>query len=210
MSYGSLKARVASELNRDDLSAVISLAVSSAIRHYEVRSFSFNSDRAYIVTEGGQANYALPEDFIRPVFLKIKRGGSWFPLDQRSWIFVEEIKYDDTTTSLPRYYATYDDQLWPYPIPDQSMTMDMSYVRTLATLSASSDSNAWTGVAEELIRMRAEADVYETHIRGDDADHRAQVLRRREREAFEALEKRYSGKILAGRLRRRGVFWDDP
>lgn len=208
-TYGTLKATITADCNRPDLSAQASQAVQTAINFYSSEPLGFNSDRAYIVTDDGQPNYALPDDFIKPIFLKLKRDSNWYEMDRVSWQVMESRKWDDTTTSLPDAYAIYDEQLWFYPIPDQSMTADLSYVRSLATLSASSDSNAWTGVAEELIRLHAEVDMYETKIRGADAIQVAQVLRGREHQALDRLRERFSGKLLSGKLRRRGIFWPD-
>lgn len=209
MNYGQFKTQIEGDLNRPDLSAQVSQAVVSAIRFYEVRNWSFNSERSFVITSDGQANYAMPSDFVKPVFAKIKRGGTWFTVDQKQWAYIEEIKYDDTTTSLPRYYALYDDQVWLYPIPDQSMTLDMAYVKKLPALAADGDESAWIDIAGDLIRARAEVYVNERHIRGQEAILAAQVLRAAERDELDSLERRYGGRILSGRLRRRGVFWDD-
>jgi len=51
-----------------------------------------------------------------------------------------------------------------YPVPNGAFPLILSYVRSLTTLSADGDTNAWMTHGEELIRLRAKADLYINYL----------------------------------------------
>lgn len=205
-NYGNLQARIRREINRTDLTADISAAVQSAIRYYENQPFSFNNARHSFIALPSIQTVALPARFVEPEYLKLTWSTNFYPVERVQWSYIEDLLFNETYRSIPRYYAIYDDLIQFYPIPVSTMTGNLSYITRLSDLSDSADANAWTGEAEELIRLHAQVDLYETVIRGPEAHQQADRLRAREGMYLQRLKMEYAQQAGSGKVRGRGLL----
>lgn len=160
LTYGDMQTRIADELHRADLGTNNRLtnAIKSAIKHYDRERWWFTeaTTSASLTTSAGQATYALPSDFKRLDSLKITYAGSKRDVDPMSYAEMES--RDDGSAALrgvSRWWSIYAEVLRLYPVPDGIYVQTMSYQKHLATLSATTDTNAWMDEVEPLIRTKA-------------------------------------------------------
>ena len=159
-TYGDMQNRIADELHRTDLttSSRLTNAIQSAIKHYERERWWFTeaTTSASLTTSAGQATYPLPSDFKRLDSLVLTINGSKRGIDPMPY---GQMDARDAGTSSVRgpskWWAIYAEVLRLYPIPDGIYVQTMSYQKHMATLSASTDTNAWMDEMEPLIRTKA-------------------------------------------------------
>jgi hypothetical protein len=156
-TYGDLKARIARDLVRDDLTTDIENEIASAIVRYQSERFWFNEALETATMTAGQANFAVPVDMAEIDQMTITYGGHPYELERREWDWYRAIGGDDANIvrGVPTHYVYYANQFWWYPVPDDAYPIKWSGVKKLAALSADADSNEWTVSGEELIRARA-------------------------------------------------------
>ena len=164
--FATLKARIADELSRDDLTSQINNAVLDAVKRYETQPFWFNQTEATLNTAANDEFYALPSDFLQIDSLRITYNEENDVLAPRSYRYIDD---RSQITGEPTVYAIYRDQLRLYPIPDQVYPLTMAYIYRPAALSGDTDSNVWTTDAEELIRGAAARRLCLTVIRDPQA-----------------------------------------
>lgn len=197
-TYGDLQDRIQSELQRQDLSAEVRLAIQSAITFYEPERFYFSEARSTRNTEADKQYYPLPSDFQKADWITVlDASSSRHSMVEKQWASIEEFQ-TGSVKGLPAYFAQYANELRLYPIPDASYRLEIAYVKNQGDLSATSDYNAWTNDAEELIRMHAKVDLWENQIRDME---QAQIARRREIEALEQLRSETSSRQATGTVR---------
>lgn len=169
-TYGAIKSRIADELDRTDLSSQISLSVQSAIKFYEYECFWFNESRSITFdTVADQEFYDDGDSEYIPNLLMIHAvtvtvNSQRYKVEPRTYQTLEEWAVNTSTTGEPTDYAYYAQQLRLFPIPDAAYTVRISARIRFQELSADGDTNAWMTDAEELIRARAKADVFETAL----------------------------------------------
>lgn len=163
-TYATMRTRIQNELVRTDIDGRINEAIISAIQHWERERFFFNEARTTLVTVADQANYStsdgVPTGLVKIDVLTVTVNSTTYPLVDRTYSYIENIKNSVQYTGWPYSYAYYQEDIWPYPIPNGSFTLNMSYIARLPEVSLSaSDSatNAWMLDAEALIRSRAKA-----------------------------------------------------
>lgn len=198
--------RILSELNRTDLSDAAVDAIRSAIEHYGAQSFSFNETATATIITSGLYSYALPADFKTDRSVYIDQTGQRYRLEKQPYEYFMS-RFSDNCTGSPSSYTIYGDNVLFWPVPDQSYSYHLAYTHSLPelTLSGSPTSNAWTNEMEQLIRMRAQADLLENVIRGDEAVASAAVCRGREADAYMNLWERRV-QVQTTRVRRRGCL----
>lgn len=161
-SYLEMQTRIADELANDGdiTTAQIKNAIQSTISDYLGEQFWFNEAVATFSTVANQELYtssdlaAIPS-MIRILSVRTNNANAYngyingITNDQ-----IEDIQ-DGSIIGTPNYYARFANKIRFYPIPDAAYTVKISYIATLATLSADSDTNAWTEDAEEVIRQGA-------------------------------------------------------
>ena len=158
---GTMIGRIADEITDPKVAARIPNAIQAAIRYYESERFWFTEGESTASTVINQQSYAMPTDFLEPDVLTITFtvDNIRFTLKRRPWTWMRLHLIDPDTTSRPRDWSYFADQIWLYPIPDQVYTLTLSYLKRLAALSAFADTNDWMVHGEELIRTRAEWDL---------------------------------------------------
>lgn len=150
--FGTLKARIADELSRSDLTSQINNHVLDAIKRLENDGFWFNQAEATLNTAQGDSLYALPGDFLSLDSLKASRQNADWVLQPRSLEYIYELS---DVQGSPTTYVIHRENLTLYPTPDQVYTLTLGYLKRLTALSADTDSNEWTAEAEEMIRAAA-------------------------------------------------------
>lgn len=164
--YGTMQSRIATELERSDLTSEIQDAIQSAISHYERETFWFNEARATANTTATENYIALPSDYMNDLDMVLLDGSIVYDMKRRAFEYIENIDIN-SYSGRPFDWAIFDNQIRLYPTPDAAYTLRISYTQSLSALSASGDTNAWMTDGEALIRSRAKADI-ECHVLFDD------------------------------------------
>ena len=202
-TYADMRARIADELANDgDIStAQINYAIQDAIKLYERRGWYFNQKVATFTTVAAQEYYGASDLADIPNLIQIDAAtatlnGYKNPLRPVDFLTIDDSQ-DGTVTAFPNLFAYYKQEIRLYPIPDAAYTVTLSYVYRLATLSADSDTNAWTEDAEELIRQCAKRRIALNYLQSEEVAARFATL---EREAYSELmaetRRRWPNKIL--------------
>ena len=188
-SLGTMKARIADELARSDLTSQIASAIGSAISFYEGSRFYFNEARGTFSTVARQEWYTATEFADLPNVLQIDSmrcllSNRWFVMVPRTWAELQWRSSGITQNADPTDYAYYRQQIRLYPIPQGVRTIEVTYVQALGVPASDSASNGWTDEGEELIRQHAKVDLFENVIRDPGEADR---IRLRENEIFKQL-----------------------
>lgn len=158
---GTMKARIASELERSDLAAPIAAAIGDAIAEYERERFWFTESRDLTVTTvAGQRSYTAADAAwiataitIDGLFATV--GGQVRRLDQADPAELEARNDASAPQGQPMSWARLGTAIILHPVPDQAYAIRAVAHHRLAALAADSDSNGWTDEAEALVRRRA-------------------------------------------------------
>jgi hypothetical protein len=153
-----MKARIADEIARDDLTSQIADAITTAISHYQYKRWWFNEDTEVTSsTVIGTEYYSAPAIFFDIDFIRATDGTTKWLIDPTSFEDIEGRQAGVTTNSRPFLYAEYQDQYRLYPVPDAIYTLTWSGVIDRAPASDGETGNPWMTKAEALIRSRAKA-----------------------------------------------------
>jgi hypothetical protein len=202
-TYGVMIDRIEAEIGRSDLTARVKEAILTSIKHYERRRFYFTEFIDSLSTSSSQEFYSVSDyadmSLITEVdSLRINDGTYDYPLMERDWSYMEQVQTYDGVFSDPTDYTFYSQRLRLYPIPDAGRTIHISGVKKLASLSATTDTNAWMTDGEALIRARAKAELYAHVVHKPD---KSAVMHQAELNALSELEaetwRRVNGKIRA-------------
>jgi hypothetical protein len=161
-TFGTIKTRIADELNRSDLTSQISLAVISAVEHYERERWWFEETLVTTVSTVASQNYvsdAVISSLAVIDMVQLTVGSAKYTLVQIPYDEWAAESSTSTTSGQPTEYAYYQDRLFLFPTPGSIYVLTISGVQRLATLSGASDANGFTNYCEELIRQRAKADI---------------------------------------------------
>lgn len=158
-TFEEMKARIADDLNRSDLTSQIGKAINRAINHYKTYPFYFTEGKqAFTINSSNyiydSTNSDFPSLFGRVSLITIASGGTTYSVKNKNMQQFQDLNADDST-GIPSVFTQYQNKVWFYPQPDRSMTGTVYYSKTYAALSASSDTNDFTSYAEDLIEARA-------------------------------------------------------
>lgn len=161
--FGTMKTRIADEMDRSDLTSQIALAVQDAIKLYAQDAFWFNEVIDEFDTVNGTEYYTLASvtdntttftDIIDAV--GVLSGGTTYPLDRRTFDVINAKQHNPTTSKgAPLEYCIFNQQMRLWPVPDGVYTVKIAGIQELSALSADVDTNAWMVEAEPLIRHKA-------------------------------------------------------
>jgi len=213
-TYGTMQSRIASDLNRTDLTTNIRSAIQDAISFYSGTRFWFNEARASTAesfgpTVNGTEWYDLPSDFQALDTLSATVSNDTYPLTQIDYEQSEALQMPSGLyKGRPWRFAIYRQQIRMVPVPDGAYPLTLSYVKSLAALSADADTNAWMVAGEQLIRERATAIVRISKLRNDGARMEANMLQQQgsnclsvlEQSALRNLSGRTASRVGTGRL----------
>jgi hypothetical protein len=157
-SLTTLKANIAGELNRPDLTSEIAAAISTAITYYRSKRFEFNELSASFNTVANQESYTsgdtgFPTDLGQLDTLRITVDGNRTLLKPLSFAELQARSITTTNTGAPTAFAWYGQKLYLNPIPDAVYAVLVSYQRRKAAPTNDADTTSvWTNEAEALIR----------------------------------------------------------
>lgn len=153
-----LKARIADEIMRDDLTSQIASAISDAIKHYQVKRFYFNeNDSITFSTVAAQNEYTSAANSLIPYLYKI----DWVTVGGDQFLRrITNEKWRDlmaaTASGEPYNYAYINQTLRLYPTPSAIQTIRIQAHYKLAEPASDAEANnLWMTDGEELIRHRA-------------------------------------------------------
>ena len=193
-TLGSMLRDIVDELPRGDssITAIAQAKLLNAIDFYTTDRFWFNEKQTTLTTTPSLAYYSWPADLLEiDSVLATESAGTKYELTP---ITYQEMNAFDAGNSYgqPCWYSTYNKQFRLYPVPDATYTIIVSHQYSPATLSATTDSNAWTVEAEALIRSRALKNLY---FRFKDKENAA-FYQEIEAQEYERL-KRQTDKLLS-------------
>lgn len=172
-TYAELKAQIADDLRRSDLTSQIARAVLSSVRDHGAERFWFNETRSYtLALSAGTSEYSITEqapvkDFIRFDWLKVPVSGIDTELTYVSPREME-ILHASTVTDSPCDWTYFADKIRIYPVPDASYTLTIAGHYRLVELEDETDENAWTTEAFDLIRYSALKRIFAFPVRNPD------------------------------------------
>ena len=199
--YGTMQARIASELRRNQLTEQIKSAIQTAISLAEVDRYYFNEARAFANTSAGKAYNAVPTNFQNMESLTLTVNQSKYPLEPKTFQYLDEIDIGASNTGTPIWYAIYNNQFRLYPVPDAVYQMDLAFQKSLDALVDDADTNAWMTDGETLIRQAAKAIVLRDVIRGQAAAAEAQIYDALAGQARDFLVRETTRKVATGHIR---------
>lgn len=156
-----MKARIASELDRSDITSSIASAIQDAIDEFEPTRFWFNESRALtFATVAAQRIYTSADaswisNIIAVDAMFVIQSSQNYDLSRVDAPTNEYMSDINAQSGRPYEWAYYEKEIWLYPIPDAVYTVRALGHFRPADLSGDSDTNVWTTEAERLIRRRA-------------------------------------------------------
>lgn len=166
-TLATMKARIATELRRSDLTAQIAEAITTAIKAYEHERFYWNESRENTFpTVADQQNYGSTDAaFIGNItkidYVYLLVGDTSHKLIATTLDEMENVISAATSAGQPSEYAWYDEQLWLYPTPPEVWTVRVGAVLDIAEPATDGElNNPWMVKAERLIRSRAKNELF--------------------------------------------------
>jgi hypothetical protein len=171
-----MKARIADELARTDLTSQIAYAITDAIAAYQAERWWFNESRTTVSfsTVDGTEFYTSSDDAdianIRKIdYAVLYVGDDVRKLEYRCPEDMEYLSANGTQEGTPWSYGWYDNKIRLYPVPDAVYTVRIAaHVKVAAPATDGEASNPWMTDAERLIRSRAKLELA-LHVLRDDA-----------------------------------------
>jgi hypothetical protein len=196
-TLGDLKARIADEILKRNLTSQIAQHIARAIEHFADRRFWFNEARFTGDTTAGDAYVALPTELRRIDMLSITVGGSAYELVSRDWTTIEDWQ-GMAASGQPTDYALSGAQIRLYPTPTAIYPLALLGVADLPALSTDASSNAWTNEAADLIAARTRMTLFRDVLR--DAEG-VGLAKDAIQEAEQALDRKTTMRIGQGEVR---------
>lgn len=203
----ALKAEIANDLARSDLTSEIATAITAAIGFYKTTRMWFNETRSStFLTVDGQSAYTSSDDADIPL---------WFAIDnvylvdsssnvrQLRWIDPDEMEMLITGASPsegePTRWTYFEKSFRLYPVPGAVYTIrPKGAIEKAAPASDGEASNVWMTDGYQLIKFRAKSQLYRNVIRQTDkADEmEAEELKELARLRSTSGKRNASGRII--------------
>lgn len=182
-TLGGLKAKIADDLARSDLTTQIEDAIATSIKFFQTKRFWFNETRTRtFATVAGQSAYTTADDSDIPDFLDLDAvfltdsGGTRIRLDPEDPADIHQKLDAGAASGQPVTYAWFDKSFVFHPVPDAAYTITpMGHYILAAPASDSETDNAWMTEGFEMIRSHAKAYLY-THVIKNAPDKRAEMI----------------------------------
>ena len=166
-TYKDLQDRIALDyLNRMTLVPEVKRAIQNCIKTYECNRYWFNEGSTAIATTAAQGYAAVPSDFIELDRLNLTYAGQTMPLSRWEDWDIQDANIG-LATGVPVAFSYKFDRFNFFPTPDSAYTLNVYYLKTLPTLSADADTNAWTNEAANLIAHAATVDLMSGVLQSD-------------------------------------------
>lgn len=178
-TYGVMIDRIEDEILDTGIRSNVTQAIQTAIKQVQYQRFWFNEQTGLLFTTSSSQEYystlASPpagvdlENLLIIDSVRINTSGAMEPMRRSTWNEIETLNSLNTITGTPNRYVYYDQQFRLSPRPNASLTVEIAAVVRFATLSATTDTNAWMTEGELLIRNLAKSHIY-AHVKRDDAE----------------------------------------
>lgn len=199
-----MKARIADELARDDLTSQIAYAITDAIERYQPERFWFNESRdVTFSTVASQEYYTSLDNALIPNIYAIDYGaitvGSNVHMLRREVPEIIEGWSDNgTQTGEPYAYTYFQKKIRLYPVPTAVYSIRFAgHVKVAVPASDSEADNVWMTDAERLIRLRAKYNLAVDVLRDSDL---ALAMSATVMEAFDQLKGRTNRQVGTGTI----------
>ena len=140
MTYSELKTRIASYLNRSDLTSELDGFIDQTEAELNRRLRTSDMVKRATATADGQY-LSLPTDWLEAINIEIT-SNNFRPLMQQT---IESLdlyrKSNNNRSGQPMYFSIVDNTLELAPTPDQSYTLQLTYYEKISALSDSNTSN---------------------------------------------------------------------
>jgi hypothetical protein len=201
-TLADLKTRIITETNRDDLlddlAAQLALAINQAIDFYSSQRFWFNETIATAPCVIGNEYVVWPTGMITLDSVSCLVGSIKMRMTKRSLLDIENLAGAVNSQGQPTDYAVMGSQVRVWPKPNKAYVLTFVGVGSLSALVNTTDTNAWTTSAQDLIVARSKYLLYRDQFR-DAAG--AQIAKQAETEALAALTGLANRKLGTGRVR---------
>lgn len=165
-SMSDMKARIADELARADLTSQIAIAIEDAILAYEDERFLFNEKRFDFPTVQDQEFYDVNDNSNLGILNKVdymflyNNGPTPWELDYKPPDYMEWVSQNGTFKGQPYEYTWYNNQFRLFPIPNAVYTIRTAVAFQFPAPTDDADpTNPWMNIAERLIRNRAKLEL---------------------------------------------------
>jgi len=161
-----MKARIADEIARSDLTSQIAYAISDAIAAYQQERFFFNESRSLTITTVADQEFYDSSDAAafanlqKIDYVTIYYGDQPYQLLAMTPAEMEWSSTNGTSTGQPAWYCYYNQQIRLYPIPADARTLRIAgSVKVAEPATDAETDNPWMTHAERLIRSRAKLEL---------------------------------------------------
>lgn len=169
-TLGALKAEIADDLDRTDLTAAIATEIQRAIKFYQHKRFYFNETRQVLTTVASQSTYTSADNEAIPQFIEFDAlfvGDEQSRLEQigpNEW----EMLVASGGGSKPSMWSYYDQSIGLYPIPDSAYAVTITgHIFINGPTTDGEANNPWMTEAYDLIRARTCANLALKKLRDD-------------------------------------------
>lgn len=187
-TLGDLKARIADEIARADLTSQIGLAITDAIDEACTHRFWFMETRNLtIAVSAGVATYTSDDiaNLLEIDRLKLVVGARTYTLPPISDDQLDRMTNGNLPMGQPYYYSRYTDTISLFPFPVQSYTVIIDGLTRGASLLSDTDSSIWTTQGEKYVRALAKRNLYADVLRNADEAQKFDSLALRYRQELE-------------------------
>lgn len=158
-NFRDLQDRIALDyLNRYDLMPEVKRAIKNCVKTYESARFWFNEAQTAMACSAGQSYISVPSDFLYLDRLELTYSGATTRLREEPFDVIRTMNAV-SATSVPTHFNYHGDRFELALIPDSAYPATCYYIKSLAELSADTDTNAWTNEAGNLIAHAATLEI---------------------------------------------------
>lgn len=205
-----MKQRIADELARSDLTAMIAYAISDAINAYQSRRLFFNESRDITFDTAADQewydrydNAAIP-NLMAIDYMRVAIDSTFWELCRETPEAMESSQVDPTT-GQPTSYTYFNQQIRLYPIPNDAWEVTVvGHIKVNEPASDTEARNPWMTDAERLIRARAKLNLARNvNASGMDPTFSPQALlifKDEENDAFNELKARTAKQVGTGKI----------
>lgn len=203
-TLATLKADIADDLARSDLTSQVADAITRAITYYQNKRFWFNETRTEtFATVAAQARYSSSDDTAIPEFVKLDGLVITVDGDNRELDWIDPVEFElladsNADSGEPNCYCYFDSTIGLYAIPDAVYTVRMmGHIRKAAPASDAEADNVWMTHGYQLIRSRATAELALRKTRDYDL---AAAMHVAEKQEFNRLMSETEDRVAPGYL----------
>lgn len=211
-TLAEMKASIAAEIYRSDMSDTITREIGRAIRFYQDRRFWFNETRTITFsTADGVEFYDASSnvnisDLLGIDYITVQQGNAIHQMAQTTPLDLDTIDQTTASRNVPLWYVYFEQKLRFYPVPNGAYPIRIAGVIVAPAPATDGETgNPWMTVAEELIRSRAKRNIFLHSLSGVD-DGRAGMMKQTEDEALMRLQAEFSRRQNIDLIRGPGVY----